>query len=262
MQSQLHDAISAANAQGRLGLILYTIPYYPTPAIAQEVLQLLATDSAVSIIETTLPVNNGFSEHANDTIAAAHRLAAAYGQTWQETLRTLPTTKPLLCVLYRASVETVGWPTLLPALAGQMAGFLPEWHEEHPEPYASSAHRHQMEFVTCVGPWMTPQTIAAQLTYAAQERPLVYLMSAAMTGAPLYPGEALEQTIDTIRMYHPTAKIAAGFGIRTARDIRQLATVRGLDAVIIGTAWLEQMQQGFEAARTYLHEMEGALSYV
>lgn len=259
---QLHDALSAANAQGRLGLVLYTIPCYPTPALSQAVHDLLAMDPAVSIIETTLPVMTGFSEHANGTIAAAHRLAASYGQTWQETLDTLPTTKPLLCVLYRASVETVGWPTLLPALAEKMAGFLPEWHEASPAPYASSAYGQQMEFVTCVGPWMTAQAIAAQLAYAAPERPLVYLMSAAMTGATLYPAAALEQTIATVRLYRPMAKIAAGFGIRTATDIRHLARVRGLDAVILGTAWLEQMQQGLAAARTYLRAVKGALAYV
>lgn len=260
--SVLYDAIHHANAQARLGLILYTIPGYPTPALSQEIQQLLVSEPAVSIIETTLPVTGSFSEHTNDCIAAAHRLATSTSQPWQETLNILPTTKPLLCVLYRASVEAIGWSTLLPALAGTVAGILPEWHEPHPAPYASSAQQQHIEFVTCVGPWMPAPVIASQLAYAAPEQPLVYLMSAAMTGAPLYPVADLERTIGTIRRYRPSAKIAAGFGVRAAADIRSLGTVSGLDAVIIGTAWLAQMRQGYKAAWTYLQEVKGALPYV
>lgn len=259
---QLHDAIAAANAQGRLGLIVYVIPNYPTPTISQEVLHLLAIDPVVSVIEMTIPVTRGFSDHANSTIVTAHHLAASFGQAWHAMLTTLPTAKPLLCVLYRASAETLGWTTLLQAFAGRIAGILPEWDEDHPAPYAHSAHCYQIEFVTCVGPWMTENDIAGHLTYATLEQPLVYLMSAPMTGAALYPATALEYTIDTVRTYRPTVKIAAGFGIRTADDIRRLATVRGLNAVIIGTAFLEHMHQGPDAVRQYLHSLQGALHHV
>lgn len=102
---RLHQAISAANAQDRLGLIVYAIPNFPAPAVYHEVLHLLTEESVVSIIETTLPVTRGFSEHANGHIVQAHRVAASYGQDWQELIAALLIGKPLLCVLYRDSAE-------------------------------------------------------------------------------------------------------------------------------------------------------------
>jgi tryptophan synthase alpha subunit len=258
---RLSEAIAEANSHQRLGLIPYTIPNFPTSEWSQEVLQLLAAEPAVSVIETTVPVTDGFSDHANQTIREAHRIAASAGQPWQEILGELPTTKPLLCVLYQESARTLGWETLLQAFTGRIAGILPEWHEDNPAPYVAPARRWQIEFVTCVGPWMHADEIAAHLVHAA-DTPLVYLMSAAMTGATLYPAAALERTIETIRRYRPTATIAAGFGIRTADDIRRLAHVRGLNAVIIGTAFLDRMRQGPDAVEHYLNDVKGALSYV
>lgn len=141
-----------------------------------------------------------------------------------------------------------------------MDGILPEWHEERVAPYASTALSHHVDFVTCVGPWMDEDDIAGHLTYAVED-PLVYLMSAAMTGATLYPATELERTITSIRKFRPAAKIAAGFGVRTADDIHGLAAVRGLNAVIIGTAFLQKMHQGPEAVQQYLSSLRGALTY-
>lgn len=257
---QLHEAISAANAQDRLGLIVYAIPNFPTPAVYRAVLHLLVEEQVVSVIETTLPVTGGFSEHANGDIVQAHRLAASYGQAWQALIEELPAGKSLLCVLYRESAEQIGWARLLRSFSGRMAGILPEWHAEQVAPYACSAGSHQVEFVTCVGPWMTEDDIAGHLAYAL-DQPLVYLMSAAMTGAALYPAAALERTIVTIRQCRPEAKVAAGFGVRTAEDIRRLGTVHGLNAVIVGTAFLQQMRAGPHAVGHYLRSLKGALTY-
>lgn len=75
----LHDVIASANTAGRLGLIIYTIPRYPSPAIFEAVDRLLENSEGVSIVETTIPVTGGFSGHANQAIIEAHKVASSSG---------------------------------------------------------------------------------------------------------------------------------------------------------------------------------------
>ena len=65
---RLYDAIELANTEGRLGLVLYPVPFFPNPTVYAETMDLLGRTPFVSGIETTIPVRNGFSDHANNII--------------------------------------------------------------------------------------------------------------------------------------------------------------------------------------------------
>jgi tryptophan synthase alpha subunit len=80
-----------------------------------------------------------------------------------------------------------------------------------------------------------------------------------MTGAQLFSNQELDKCIREAKRHRPAAKVAAGFGIRNGQDVRRLAEIDGLDAVIIGTAFLQAMGEGTEAARRLLEEVEAAL---
>jgi tryptophan synthase alpha subunit len=80
-----------------------------------------------------------------------------------------------------------------------------------------------------------------------------------MTGAKLFSNGELKRCIETTRSICPSAKIAAGFGIRDADDIKALSAIEGLDAVIIGTAFLETMSRGDQSVREFLPPLEAAL---
>ena len=71
----LSEPFQQAKKQGRLGLIVYTIPGFPTAADSNEIIGWMQKEDAVSIIENTIPVTKGFSDHANATIRAAHTAA-------------------------------------------------------------------------------------------------------------------------------------------------------------------------------------------
>ncbi len=251
---KFHNAIEKANQEGRQGLIIYVVPNYPDPSQFENILSQLDAANFVSIIETTIPTSDGFSNHANNTIKRAHIEACRY--TAAIPLRR-PTT-PALCVLYKGTVEKSSFEQVLIDNKGAWEGLILEWSEENEAPYVETANRHGMELVQCVGPWMSEQRVQEILSLAIP-KPLVYLMSAPLTGAELFSNAELKKCIETTKSICPSAKIAAGFGIRSAEDIKTLSVIAGLDAVIIGTAFLETMGRGPQDVAEYLSSLETAL---
>src|SRR5262249_21971520 len=128
---------------------------FPSPAEHAAAVAELEHEPRVSVIETTSPVTSGFSDHANDTIRAAHRAgAAALGDP---PLVRPPDAgrKPRLFVLYRRTVEKLGLAELLRRLLGAVAGLVVEWEDrEANRTDAADCARAGLELVRCVGPWM------------------------------------------------------------------------------------------------------------
>ena len=249
----LHEAIARANRAGRRGLILYTVPGYPNPSAYDEVVDLMEQEECVSILETTIPVSAGFSDHANDVIREAHR-AAVIGLK-AAAPRARPGGKPRLAVLYRATVEEHGPAGALELLRGKASGLILEWEErENGRHYREASRGAGLELVECVGPWMSGEEIRNLLGPTAA-RPLVYLMSAARTGAELFGAEAIAGCVREIRRHRQEAKIAAGFGISGPEQIVALRRVAGLDALIIGTAWLKATAAGAKVTRDFLAQV-------
>ncbi|UCG88566.1 MAG: tryptophan synthase subunit alpha [Gemmatimonadota bacterium] len=251
---RLNHAIADANDNGRLGLIIYIIPGFPSVREYQATLDLLDQTAAVSIVETTIPVEEGFSDHANETIRRAH-IQAASSTDWEVTPRP---TKPALCVLYKSTSDTRGFETVLVDTLGQFEGLILEWAEEDESPYIATARKRGLELVQCIGPWMSPGTVR-RIVERAEDEPLIYLMSAPMTGAELFSNQQLSSCIFEAKKHRPAAKVAAGFGIGSGEDVRRLAEIEELDAVIIGTAFLKALGTGLEAAKALLADVEPAL---
>jgi tryptophan synthase alpha chain len=250
----LNHAIADANKEGRLGFIPYVIPGFPSARDYLATFDLLNANAAVSIVETTIPVATGFSDHANETIRRAHIQAARS----KEASAIPRPSKPALCVLYKSTSDARGFESVLSDTLGQFEGLLLEWAEEDESAYVAIARKHGLELVQCVGPWMSLDVIQ-RVMERSDEEPLIYLMSAPMTGAQLFSNQELDKCIREAKRHRPAAKVAAGFGIRNGQDVRRLAEIDGLDAVIIGTAFLQAMGEGTEAARRLLEEVEAAL---
>jgi tryptophan synthase alpha subunit len=251
-QSKLHEAIEGANHEGRLGLIVYTVSGFPTPAAYADVLGRLDRRREVSILETTIPASGGYSDHANETIVRAHRIAcdnaAGLG-------RQPKTSTPQLSVLYRQTVEELGLPGVIDRLAGVVSGVLLEWDErDQSETYRAAFASADIELVECVGPWHSREDIQRTLEPVGQ-RPLVYLMSAERTGGKLFHRRRLQRCVDTIRQERPQARIAAGFGIRSPDDVRAVGRVSGIDAVIIGTAFLSALERSVQQGLDFIEQL-------
>ena len=257
---RLFNAIEEANRAGRLGLILYTIPNFPNPDGFRAILEELSRRPAVSIIEMTFAVDGAFSDHANETIRDAHRKAVTYESDYRKVLAAYEYGKPSLCVLYQKTVTDHSFPRVVQEMSQRVDGVLLEWSEDEHQSYFEHSHRAGVELVQCVGPWMPAAEVERILSFC-MPRALVYLMSAPMTGGQLFSRAELERLIALCRYLRPDIKLAAGFGIRTAEDVQKLSQVRGLDGVIIGTAFLERMRDGTTAVARYLDEIEGALAH-
>jgi tryptophan synthase alpha subunit len=106
---------------------------------------------------------------------------------------------------------------------------------------------------------MEPSTIQA---IVAESEPggLVYLMSAPMTGGELFGADALQRCIESAAKRRDDLSYAAGFGIRTGADVRKLCEVGGLDAVIVGTAYLEAAGKSQAAVEDLVEELAAALA--
>jgi tryptophan synthase alpha subunit len=256
---KLSLAIDDANRRGRLGLVVYTVPSFPDPWASSALLEDLERRPAVSIVEMTFAVDEAFSEHANDTIRTAHRAALRHAPEPRRILSAYPLAKPSLCVLYQRTVREFSFEGVVSDMQGRVDGMLLEWSEAEIERYDAIARRAGVELVQCVGPWMSAGEIERIASFCWQGG-LLYLMSAPMTGARLFGRPELEETVAVVKSLRPDVKIAAGFGVRTASDLRLLAQVRGLDGAIIGTAFLEAAASGPAAAAAYLDEIEGGLA--
>lgn len=251
-----HQAITEANRNGRLGLILYAIPNFPDIESFRKIWRILNDCSFVSIIETTLPVQTGFSPHANETIREAHRQSLHSSSP----LCDLPSNKPTLCVLYQSTLDDQSFEVFASKAKDRFNGLILEWSESDESPYVEIANRYGLELTQCIGPWMTQERIR-QIVSLCLPLPMVYLMSASMTGSKLFSNDKLTGCIRMGKQACPSMKIAAGFGIRGAEDIQRLHAVDGLDAVIIGTAFLEAMRQGPEEVLAFLNPLEEVLRF-
>ena len=250
---KLWDAITSANEQGRLGLLLYTIPNFPDPDVFRATTRTLEQLPWVSVIETTYPVGSNFSSHANELIRHAHRVA-----TSQNAPLPPRASKPSLCVLYRETHDRLGFEGFVEATKGAFEALLLEWDEPDESSYIDIAARYGVEVVQCIGPWMTTERIHT-LMHRARADGTVYLMSAPMTGGDLFGDEVLARCIATAREVRPDVRIAAGFGISSAEHIQRLVGVTGLDAVIIGSAFLRTMERGHAEVLRYLDQIGPAL---
>lgn len=250
----LNEAIEQPNRRNQLGLIPFTIPGFPSCAEHDAIVRMLDRNASVSIVETTIPVSGGFSPHANQMIRRAHRVASAHGVT-MPTRRRYGVGKPRLYVLYRQTVIRLGFDEVLRRLRGHANGVLLEWNERRKDAeYAAACRSAGIELVQCVGPSMNANEIDSLMNLTGP-RPLVYLMSAPRTGGRLFEHENLARCAERIRRHRPAARIAAGFGIATPEHLRTIGGVPGVDAVIVGTAFLKAIAQGVCAGQQFLRNI-------
>jgi len=258
----LNVAVKEANDRGALALMIYVIPNFPDPDTYQETLSILHENPCVTIIETTFPVTSMFSKFANQTIQNAHLQAVRFGDELSVIEETpQPFKKPSIAVLYRETFEKFGYDTILQKIQGKIDGLLFEWAIPNIEDYAYSFERYGIELVQCTHPRMSVQNRAHHLSLSVEE-PIIYLVSASMTGAELFSEEQIIPCVQATKNLKPNAKIFAGFGIRNAADIAKMSHIEGIDGIIIGTAFLEIMQQGVTQVVTFLDEIAPALSII
>lgn len=240
---RLYQAIDDANSAGRRGLIFYTIPNYPDPAAYAACVDYLNQRLEVSIVETTIPVSDGFSPYASEVIRAAHRAAARFTPDEDALLRAPRARQPQICVLYEQTEQRLGFRGVLQRFAGLYDGVLLEWSQPDDAPHVAACQQAGVEFIQAIGPGMTESQMRLRLAKCAPLG-LVYVMSAAKTGGELFDGARISDCLQQARAIRSDLKFVAGFGIATAQDVRALRAVAGLDGLIVGTSFLAALAKG------------------
>ncbi|MEM9459719.1 MAG: tryptophan synthase subunit alpha [Myxococcota bacterium] len=251
-------AVDRANASGRLALMVYAIPRFPDPERYRSLLEYLNAREEVSILETTFPVSTEFSPYANETIREAHRQASRYVDSQHLGALLDGLAKPTVLVLYEQTLRELGYSALFALLGGTIDGLLYEWITPDAHTMGGQCSEHGMELIQCVDPGMSDHELQQALDRTAPD-PLIYFVSAAKTGAPLYEVANLQPCLERVKGLRPDARVVAGFGIRTPQDVATLARLEGLDGVIIGTAFIEACRDGVEGAAGFLDQIYPAL---
>ncbi len=253
---RLASTIREANAAGRLGLVLYVVPGFPSLDVYRDVVAFLDERPSVTTLETTLPVATGH-ETANEVIVRAHVKAL-------ENLRGQPL-KPLLvgstprfAVLYRKSLENVSYEEFLAEYGDCFDGVIPEWRATETEAYVETSRAHGVEFMQGVAPSMTMEQ-AESNARLADPSGLVYLGCSTKTGGEMAPVEELSRCARRTKELRPDVSICAGMGVKTSDDVRRIGRIDGVDAVVMGTAFLQAMGDGLDAARRLVMDVEHAL---
>jgi tryptophan synthase alpha subunit len=254
--SALTPVIKEANRQGRLGLIVYLVPGYPDLQRYNEVRKTLEEKDFVTIIETTVPVTGDFCT-ASAAIIKAHRTASEVLKG-NLTLSLLETHKPNFAVLYRQTVARLGLDGFLKQFAPVLNAGALEW-EEHDEPYYADAFaKHGMEYIIGVTPSMSADEVKHAMRLALADG-MIYLSCARMTGAAMDDLSDIRRCAERIEQMQPTTTVAAGMGIKNASDIMKISSIREIDAVVVGTAFLQALGRGRYATDQFLNEIEPAL---
>lgn len=254
--SALTPVIKEANRQGRLGLIVYLVPGYPDLQRYDDARKTIEEKDFITIIETTVPVTDDFST-ASEAIIKAH-LTASEVLKGNLTSSMVKTHKPNFAVLYRQTVDRMGLDGFLKQFAPVLNAGILEW-EDHDEPhYADAFVKHGMEYIAVVTTSMSADEIKHVMKLALADG-MIYLSCARMTGADMDDISDIRRCAERIKQLQPTTTVAAGMGIKNASDIMKISSIREIDAVVVGTAFLQALGRGKYATDQFLSEIEHAL---
>lgn len=247
----------ALRREGRVALIPYLPAGYPTLEASAEALAALPAAGA-DLIEVGIPFSDPIAD--GPVIQRASQVALEQGVTVARTLELIRQARP--------SVPVVAFSYLNPLLAYGLERFaadaaasgvsavlvtdLPAGEDPLVEAALSEAG---LDLIRLVAPTSTDARLRSALEGAAG---FVYLIARlGVTGPRTAVGGDLASLIHRVRAVS-SLPVAVGFGIGTAAQARILAQLA--DGVVVGSALVERLGQGLEAARELLAELRDALA--
>jgi tryptophan synthase alpha subunit len=254
----LGRAIKERAQAGYLGLVPCIIPGFPDLDASLQITKFLDASEAVTALEFTLPAAQSFSDTANQTIIDANRQASRF-IAGRDLKMWLQTQTANFIMFYREAVDRVGFEPLAKQFTETCRGIALEWDEPELQSYWDICHRAGIELIIGVNPEMTEE----ELTFFSQfilPEGIVYLSSARQAGGERYPLQRIETCARSIKTRLPNTAIVAAQGIYTPADVRQMAAIAEIDAVVIGTGFFHAAQKGLPAIRAYLKTIEPELS--
>jgi tryptophan synthase alpha subunit len=255
--SRLGLAIKERNEAGYLVLIPCVIPGFPDVETSLEATRFLDRADAVTCLEFTLPASGSFSETANQTIVDSNQQAVR-ANPGNEIEAWMRTSTPGFVMFYRESVDREGFESLLDRFSGYCSGVLLEWEVPDPAPYWATCNRYGMELLPIVVPQMTDKEVDEAVRFILPDG-LVYFECSPQAGGERSTTQEIAARIRAIKSQRRDAVVIASMGIRSPDDVREMATIPGVNAIVVGTAFFEATKLGVPAVRRYLASIEPAL---
>ncbi len=226
--------------RGRRHLCLYTVADYPSPAVWEATMTVLA-DFPNIVHETSVvlgPPGNGVGSEIRR--ALDHCRAHAIGPG--EVAHAYRHLRPNVALIHNAGcMPAPVREATVEALAGAFTTLLPS---EADAAFHACVRRAGCRLATEASP-RQPRSFAIDSARAATG--FVYVQCAQTTGAKMFaPGE-VAALASALRNAGIAVPLFAGFGIAGAQDVRRLARVSELDGVIVGSALLARMRGGLDA---------------
>jgi tryptophan synthase alpha chain len=248
------QAVRSASAAGQPALVAFLTAGFPRKEDFTS--RLAAVASAADVVEIGVPFSDPMADGMTIQRSSHEALKQGVSLTWiLETLGALAERPraPLLLMSYLNPLLAYGLDRL-PGAARRagIAGFIvPDLPFEESGEIRAALDVEGLALVQMVTP-VTPPRRLAVLCEAA--RGFVYAVT--MTGTTgksvAVPDEVLEY-MDRVRAASP-APVCAGFGIRSAEQVRRMAG--HVDGVVVGSALVEVLERGDDPA-AFLRELRG-----
>ena len=248
MTSRIDRRFAALAREGRAGLIPFVMAGDPDPATSLAIVKALPQAGA-DVIELGMPFTDPMAD--GPAIQAAGLRALRAGQTMVKTLglvrefRLNDGATPIVLMGYYNPIYIYGVERFLAdAVAAGVDGLIvvdlpPEEDTELCLPAIAAG----LNFIRLATPTTDDRRLPAVL---ANTSGFVYYVSiTGITGAAAPDARRVAEAVARIKR-HTTLPVAVGFGVKNAASAAVIA--RGADAVVVGSALVEQVRTSLDAA--------------
>ena len=256
--SRIAGVFDALRQSSRKAVIPYVVAGDPHPTGTVELLHELVASGA-DVIEVGVPFSDPMAE--GPVIQKGHERALANGMTLRKVLSTVAefrqenTQTPIVMMGYANPIERFGYEAFADACAeagvdGLITVDLPP---EEVDAIDTALQAVGLDNIFLISP-TTPESRIK--TIVERARGFIYCVAVkGVTGSGQLDTEAVSESVALIRT-KTTLPIAVGFGIKDAESARAVAAAA--DAVVVGSALIDKMEQEAAAGNASQIQVHGA----
>jgi len=256
--SSISRAFADAKAEGRAALVGYLTAYDPDlPGSLERI--MAACDAGLDVLELGVPFSDPTADGPD--VQAAMLRALAAGATLPKVLDLARAVRertdvPIVLFSYANPLLQMGSRLGAAAKSSGVDGLLVvDCPPSHAADLQESSGAGRLDWVGLVAPTTTPERMAE---IAAVTSGFVYTVTLkGVTGASLdVDSEALEAQLSTVRERFEVP-VAAGFGVRTAKQARVLAGKA--DGVVVGSALIQAGRESVGALADLVRDLRAGV---
>ena len=247
MTTRIARRFAALKAEGRAGLVTFTMAGDPDAATSLDIMRALPAAGA-DLIELGMPFTDPMAD--GPAIQAAGLRALGSGTTLRGTLdivrafRRDDDTTPVILMGYYNPIYIYGvWRFLEEAVAAGIDGLIVvDLPPEEDEELCIPAREAGLDFIRLATPTTDAERLAAVLANTSGF--LYYVSIAGITGTAAPSRDAVASAVERLKA-RTDLPVAVGFGVRDAATAAGIAT-SGADAVVVGSAIVEVLRRSLD----------------